>query len=76
MNWKVVAIIFIGLFIVENLIIVWGFVLAHNEEKQTNICYYDICSEYPEADFTNELCSCYDYDVLGKLTIVKQKYLG
>ena len=71
MNWKTIAIIFITLFVIENVFIVWSTILILREEKQTMECYYEICKDYPEAWLEDGLCTCGDYDVLGNLQAVE-----
>lgn len=67
MNWKIVAIIFILLFVAETFFMIWSVMYSNSEEEKTLICYYDVCEEYPDAWYENNLCTCYDYDVLGDL---------
>lgn len=61
-GWKILAIVFICLFIVENLFIGWGYSLVIEEEQKMNECYYDICEDYAEAEFVDNVCGCYSYD--------------
>lgn len=74
--WKVLAIIFIIIFILENAFFVWAYLSVVQEEKQTNYCYYDVCEDYPQAYYLDKLCTCYEYDLIGNLQVAKQKYLG
>lgn len=74
MKWKTIAIIFIILFISENLLIGFFYYLEVKEIEETNNCYYNICEEYPEAEYLDDICFCYDYDVLGDYVIVKTEY--
>lgn len=74
-TWKTIAIIFMTLFIVETLLIIWGYYLIINEENMTKECYYDICSEYPEAFIQDDICTCYDYDVMGDFVPVKTEVI-
>jgi hypothetical protein len=76
-NWKVFALILLGILIALGLIMWLGYATEKKTQEKTMNCYYNICSEYPEAQFdsTLNLCSCYDYDVLGKLKVGKQIYL-
>jgi len=75
MNYKILAIVFIALFLVENIFFGWAYYSTYQQNKKTNICFYDICEQYPEATYDNEICTCYDYDVLGNFVQVKTKYL-
>ena len=74
-KWKVIAIIFIALFIIETAYVSWGVWLVKSEENKINECYYGICEEYPEAFYKEKICYCYDYDLLGELKVVKIEYM-
>ena len=59
-TWKVIAIIFISLFIVETLLIVWVSILGNNSIKAKYQCS-DVCYEesgFFHFDATSNLCSC------------------
>jgi len=73
--WKTIAIVFIILFILENLFFAWALWTNAKETDIINTCYYDICKKYPDAWYEEKICSCYDYDVLGNLIIVEQEYM-
>jgi hypothetical protein len=77
-GWKTLAIILIVIFILENALFIYSVNLVNKEAKETNICYYDICEEYPQADYDSylKICNCYDYDLLDNLEIVKTEYMG
>lgn len=77
-GWKVTAIILMIVLALVLAFFYWSYTIAVDEEEKTMNCYYDICSEYPEAfyDVTDKVCSCYDYDVMGELKVTKNKYLG
>ena len=75
MNWKVIAIIFMTLFILETAWIGLGWWLIVQEENQTNECYYNICADYPEALYESNVCYCYDYDLLGEFVVVETEYM-
>ena len=77
-KWKVLAIIFICLFIMETAVIGWGYYQVAEEQEKTMDCYYTHCSDYVDAyyDIYTEVCSCFDYDNLGELRIFKEIYLG
>jgi len=74
-RWKTIAIIFIILFLLETSFWVWAFWYDAKETALTNECYYDICEDYPDAWYDDKICSCYDYDVIGELIVVKQEYM-
>ena len=74
-NWKVLTIILLVVIILENLFFAWGYYLVVQDENNYNECAYEICADYPQAYFENEICSCYDYSMLGDLEIIKQEWL-
>jgi len=69
-GWKVLAIIFIILFILENLWVGYGFYIIRQEERKITECYYDVCEDYPEAELVGNVCFCYDYDLMGNFVVV------
>ena len=74
MNWKIIAIIFIALFVAETLFFCWGYYMVSKDEKNTNDCLYNFCAEYPDGYYESGLCECYDYDLLGNLIVAKTRY--
>ncbi len=74
-GWKILAIIFMVLFIVETLFLVWALALAYAEEEKTYECYYDICNGSADALYDTGVCYCYDYDNLGGLVVSKTEYM-
>lgn len=77
-KWKTIAIIILILFLIENLIIFYGYYKIIQDEKKEMKCWYDICSEFADAEYDYDLnvCYCYDYDMLGYLVINKTEYMG
>jgi hypothetical protein len=72
MNWKIIAIVFMSLFIVENLCIGYFMYEITEDIELENKCVYDTCYDYPSYyyyDFTG-LCECYDGN-----EVVKAEYL-
>lgn len=74
-KWKTIAIIVLILFIIENLIIGYGFYINKQEIEKQNMCFYDVCSESYDAIYENDICTCYDLDMLGDYMVTKEKYL-
>ena len=74
-GWKTLAIIFMILFIIETLFVGLGVYLVNEEERQTNLCYYEVCDEYPEALFDEGICTCYEYDLMGEFVPAKNKIM-
>lgn len=78
-GWKVVAIIFIILFIVETVGIIWIFKIGNDSINKENECAMDICqmgSTYNsfdayQYDSMNNMCYCYK-----NREILKSKYMG
>lgn len=70
-GWKVTAIIFIVLFVLENLLLGYGFYLVNEDDKKFNECYYEICEEFPEATYESGICTCYQYNEYGNYEINK-----
>jgi len=58
--WKVLAIIFIVLFVLETAFMIYAVTIAVQDENKTLECYYDVCSDYPDAYYEDKVCSCYD----------------
>jgi len=74
LGWKIIAIIFIILFAIIIGIFIWSYNYTSNETERTNICYYEFCKDYPQANYADNLCTCYDYDLLNNLQAVDYKY--
>jgi len=74
-KWKTIAIIFIILFTLETAIVLWGVIENNHQTKNMNTCYYDFCSNYSDAYYVNDVCTCYDYDVMGNEVVAKTKYM-
>ena len=74
-TWKIIAIIFIALFILETGYAITSIWYVVNQEQKTNECYYDVCKEYPQAEYTGGVCTCYDYDMIGDYVAVDWKVM-
>ena len=74
-RWKLIAIIFIVLFVLETSFVLWGLKINADYERDYYSCMYDICEDYPYADYLEPICSCYDYDIMGELVIAKEDYI-
>ena len=73
--WKLLAIIFMILFILETAYTVFSIYVYVHETDLMNECYYNKCESYPEAYYENGVCYCYDYSLLGDLVVDKTYYL-
>jgi len=73
--YKILFIVLLVIFIIENIF--WGFAIymAIDDEKKTQECYYDICEDYPQAFYEDGLCSCYDWDLMGELQVVETEIM-
>lgn len=75
MDWRTIAIIFIILFGVLLFFNIWAINYYSAEEKRTDECYYDFCSEYPDADYIDGVCFCYENDIMGGLIVADTKVM-
>lgn len=73
--WRALSILLIIILIVENVWLWGGYIYIKSQEDRTNRCFYDVCSDYEEASFERNVCTCYDKDVLGKWALGKTKYM-
>ena len=72
-GWKITAIIFIVLFILEGLLFGWFLYLGLNIIEKENECSINICSLYDfyYFDTTERVCYCYVDD-----EIVYREFIG
>jgi hypothetical protein len=74
-TWKVLAIVFMIIFVIENLFLLWMYFVIVEDYEKERMCHYDICKDYPSAYYEYDVCACYDYDILGNLEVVKYKIM-
>jgi len=74
-GWKVTAIIFITLLGLHLAFDIWMVNLVMEDEEKTNTCYYDICEGYADYWYGDDVCYCYEYDILGSLQVEKTEYM-
>ena len=76
-KWKIIAIVFICLFVVENSILIYDYISSVRKDNLKMTCFYEICEGYADAwlDEKTNLCYCYDYDNLGQLVVSKEKWM-
>ena len=74
-KWKVLAIIAMILFTLLLIFNIWAVAYTNHNLKKENICFYDICAKYPDAYYLDNICTCYDYDVIGNLVVSKSEYM-
>jgi hypothetical protein len=73
-GWKITAIVFICLFAVLLSFNVWGYTLVVAEDNAINDCYYNTCSEFPEAWYEAGVCTCYMEDEYGEYEVAMTSY--
>lgn len=73
-GWRIAAIIFLVLFLVENIILCYWFYTISADTIKENECSLDICRDdfYYIYDTTRDFCYCYSED----WETVKQVYMG
>jgi len=72
-RWKVTAMIFIALFIIESIFLLWAYNLGTSMIEKEQECIYNVCID-AETYYYNEyqeICECYINNEL-----VNSKYLG
>lgn len=72
---KKLAIIFIVLFLAETSIIVYAVATNEVEIGRLNNCYFGICAYYPDASYSDSICTCSDYNDDGELVVVLEEYM-
>jgi len=75
-GWKIIAIVFIAITAFIIFFNAVNYISYSREEAKMNECFYDICDIYPDADYAEDVCYCYDYSVLGELVVVDTEYMG
>ena len=61
-GWKITAIIFIIIFILQTSFWIWLVLDSNDQKEKTAICYYDICEGYLVSSFEYNFCKCYNFD--------------
>ena len=74
-NWKLIAIIFITLFTIENMFMMYGFYLIEKDDDNSKICFWEICEDYVDADYIDGVCKCYEENMFGSLVIGESEVL-
>jgi hypothetical protein len=70
-GWKVTAIIFIILFILETLAFVGLLKIGYDEITNENKCSMNVCADYDSYQYNTGICYCFDN---GEIAL--QEYLG
>lgn len=74
-GWKITAIIFIVLFLVETAYVGWAVYITIDAEKKNTYCLYEYCKNYSYGEVLGNVCTCYEYDMLDQLVEVDYKVL-
>jgi len=72
-GWKVAAIIFMVLFILESASIVWLFKIGIDMDKDEMDCAMNICEDYSAYNFDiySNMCYCYEGGEIFKEVYIK-----
>lgn len=73
--WKVLAIIFMIYALLNISINVYDYYSYENYLEKEKTCAYDFCSESLEYIYEDDLCECYDLDLIGNYVLTKKTYL-
>lgn len=57
-GWKIIAIVFVALFIFENLFIFYNLGIVVEQKQEMNECQYEICEGYDESVYEDNVCKC------------------
>lgn len=70
--WKVIAIIFIILFVLENILLIYGIYSLTQDENKEVLCYVEVCTDYDQYSYNtyNNVCTCYEKDLIVSQTII------
>lgn len=72
-GWKITAIMFIALFLLETAFVIWIFKESQNILNNEAECAYNICDDYESFYFDSyeNLCYCYDDGEIKKQVLIK-----
>jgi len=75
-KWKVMAIVFMAMFVIETIILIWAFnagtnIIEKESECASNICEVSTEHEAYSYDDYEKICYCFDD---GKITY--KEYIG
>lgn len=68
-GWKIVAIIFIVLFVLETIGVIWLLQIGTKEIDNRTKCSNEICSDssYDSFSYANGICQCYSSGKVSKI---------
>ena len=72
-KWKAIAIIFIVLFVLENIFMIYAYKVGTKAIENETECAYNVCENYETYyyDSYEKICYCYNDE-----EIEKQKYMS
>ena len=74
-KWKIIAIVFIILFTILISLVGMSYYNLGKYNKAANDCYHNFCGDSPDAIYYEDgVCECYDYDLLGRMIVVKERF--
>ena len=74
-GYKVLAVVVIIVWLFTVGLVWWIYNLGVQEYEQESECYYDLCNQYADAWLDNDVCFCYEYDMLGEAVVAKTTYM-
>jgi len=69
-GWKVVAIIFLILFVAESSFWIWAINWGYEHNRKESLCSLE-CSQYTLYRYEEEICSCLNINNYGDVEAVK-----
>ena len=73
---KITAIIFISLFILENLLFIWLVKIELDDMQREEDCYYTVCEGFDNAYYEDDLCYCLTDGEIKKTKLMDSKWAG
>lgn len=75
-NWKIIAIVFIVLFSIENLIFIWAFFASEKDTKNEALCYTEYCPspkfDAYAYDIDSGVCTCFKNNQIAEKNIISR----
>lgn len=69
-NWKIVALIFMGLFLIETVLVAMAYNVGTKLVEMEKECMFDTCGDYSSYYFDQSEQNCYCFDN-GEVSIVQ-----
>ena len=74
-KWKVMAIVELVLILSSLGFLLVGYYKFLVKENLTKDCYYVVCADFPQAEYSNDLCSCYNINQEGNFELAFTRLL-